>query len=188
MTSTYPLDILEIKYTLELISLWHTGANLWISHQGSSRVQRRFLCLLGVFKAYMNLVSLIFRGSRFPDPPTPPLSRPTHKHLYFNISPLSHYQQTMHDFNNIWDIFLLGLQINFAKAKRIGGWGYCTLHLFTRHFLSLIDLFSYHRQNLWSSSLFYHYTSHPLDSQIKNKKNMQQNESSTQSAFLAKSR
>lgn len=73
LTSTYPLDILEIKYTLELISLWHTGANLWISHQGSSRVQRRFLCLLGVFKAYMNLVSLIFRGSRFPDPsPTPP--------------------------------------------------------------------------------------------------------------------
>lgn len=141
----------------------------------SSRVRRRFFCLLGVSKAYTNLISLIFQGFQIPRPPPPTyLFRPI---IHINIFISTFLSSLSTSTNNAWlhqyprYFFLTWPQNQFCK-KLIGleVGGYCPLYLFTRRFLSLIDLFSYHRQNLWSSSSFYHYTSHPLDSQIKDKK------------------
>lgn len=141
----------------------------------SSRVRRRFFCLLGVFKAYTNLISLIFQGFQIPRPPPPTyLFRPIiHINIfYFNISLLSLNINKQCMTSPISEIFFFNLASKSILQKLIGleVVGYCPLYLFTRRFLSLIDLFSYHRQSLWSSSSFYHYTSHPLDSQIKDKK------------------
>lgn len=156
----------------------------------SSRVWRRFFCLLGVSKAYTNLISLIFQRFQIPRPPPPTYHfRPIiHINIFIStfLSSLSTSTNNawLHQFspllstskNNAWlhqyprYFFSTWPQNQFCK-KLIGleVVGYCPLYLFTRRFLSLIDLFSYHRQSLWSSSSFYHYTSHPLDSQIKDK-------------------
>lgn len=114
--------------------------------------------------------------SGVPDSPTPTPNLPfqtynTHKHLYFNISLLSLNINKQCMTSPISEIFFFNLASKSILQKLIGleVGGYCPLYLFTRRFLSLIDLFSYHRQSLWSSSSFYHYTSHPLDSQIKDK-------------------
>lgn len=136
----------------------------------SSRVRRRFFCLLGVSKAYTNLISLIFQGFQIPRPPPPTyLFRPI-IHINIFISTFLSNKQCMT--SPISEIFFFNLASKSILQKLIGleVVGYCPLYLFTRRFLSLIDLFSYHRQSLWSSSSFYHYTSHPLDSQIKDKK------------------
>lgn len=141
----------------------------------SSRVWRRFFCLLGVSKAYTNLISLIFQGFQIPrPPPTTYLFRPI---IHINIFISTFLSSLSTSTNNAWlhqypRYFFFNLASKSILQKLIGleVGGYCPLYLFTRRFLSLIDLFSYHRQSLWSSSSFYHYTSHPLDSQIKDKK------------------
>lgn len=159
----------------------------------SSRVWRRFFCLLGVSKAYTNLISLIFQGFQIPrPPPTTYLFRPIiHINIFistFLSSPLKINKQCMT--SPISEIFFFNLASKsiLQKANRIGG---CRIlsSLFVYKTFSVTDWFVFLPSSesvVFQLVLSLHFPSSGFTN--KRQRNMQQNECSTHSAFLAKSR
>lgn len=160
----------------------------------SSRVRRRFFCLLGVSKAYTNLISLIFQGFQIPRPPPPTyLFRPIiHINIfyYFNISLLSLNINKQCMTSPISEIFFFNLASKsiLQKANRIRG---CRIlsSLFVYKTFSVTDWFVFLPSSesvVFQLVLSLHFPSSGFTN--KRQENMQQNECSTHSAFLAKSR
>lgn len=168
--------------------------NTWKSTNTSSRVRRRFFCLLGVFKAYTNLRSLIFQGFQIPQPPPPTyLFRPI---IHINIFISTFLSSLSTSTNNAWlhqylrYFFLTWPQNQFCKklANRIGG---CRIlsSLFVYKTFSVTDWFVFLPSSesvVFQLVLSLHFPSSGFTN--KRQENMQQNKSSTHSAFLAKSR
>lgn len=168
--------------------------NTWKSTNTSSRVRRRFFCLLGVSKAYTNLISLIIQGFQIPRPPPPTyLFRPIiHINIfyYFNISLLSLNINKQCMTSPISEIFFFNLASKsiLQKANRIGG---CRIlsSLFVYKTFSVTDWFVFLPSSesvVFQLVLSLHFPSSGFTN--KRQENMQQNECSTHSAFLAKSR
>lgn len=160
----------------------------------SSRVRRRFFCLLGVSKAYTNLISLIFQEFQIPRPPTPPpyLFRPI---IHINIFISTFLSSLSTSTNNAWlhqypryFFFNLASKSILQKANRIGG---CRIlsSLFVYKTFSVTDWFVFLPSSesvVFQLVLSLHFPSSGFTN--KRQRNMQQNECSTHSAFLAKSR
>lgn len=175
----------------------------------SSRVWRRFFCLLGVSKAYTNLISLIFQRFQIPRPPPPTYHfRPIiHINIFISTflssprninkqcmtspilsSPLNIKKQCMT--SPISEIFFFNLASKsiLQKANRIGG---CRIlsSLFVYKTFSVTDWFVFLPSSesvVFQLVLSLHFPSSGFTN--KRQRNMQQNECSTHSAFLAKSR
>lgn len=159
----------------------------------SSRVWRRFFCLLGVSKAYTNLISLIFQGFQIPRPPPPTyLFRPI---IHINIFISTFLSSLSTSTNNAWlhqypryFFFNLASKSILQKANRIGG---CRIlsSVFVYKTFSVTDWFVFLPSSesvVFQLVLSLHFPSSGFTN--KRQENMQQNECSTHSAFLAKSR
>lgn len=159
----------------------------------SSRVWRRFFCLLGVSKAYINLNKSDFSG--VPDSPTPTptyLFRPI---IHINIFISTFLSSLSTSTNNAWlhqypryFFFNLASKSILQKANRIGGWRILS-SLFVYKTFSVTDWFVFLPSSesvVFQLVLSLHFPSSGFTN--KRQRNMQQNECSTHSAFLAKSR